>query len=132
MKCVLIAVALLSLSACGGSPAAPAPTPPAPTPIPAAAIVSAGGGTFSFCNQFGCIFDGPMRNSGAGCANAIRGTVTFTNGQGQLLSTLQWNIASATIVRPGENFVFTVSGPGTLSTTATYRIDPSWTDVRCP
>lgn len=128
----LIVLGALMLAACGGSPAAPTPTPPVPTPIPPASIVSTGGGSFSVCNQFGCIFNGPMRNSGTGCANTVKGTVTFFDAQQAGLGTFQWSIAAATVVRAGESFVFTTSLlSAALQATATYRVDPAWTDVRC-
>lgn len=129
MNTLLIVVAVVA-SACGGSPVKP--TPPPPPPILAANIVSLGGGLFSLCNFAGCIFQGPMRNDGAGCANTVRGTVTFNNAQNQPLGTFQWSIAATTVVRPSESFVFT-SGllPAGMSATTTYRVEPAWTNIRC-
>jgi hypothetical protein len=75
-----------------------------------------------------------MRNTGVGCANAVRGTVTFNNAQNQPLGTYQWSITA--MVRPDETFVFTTS-PGAIPTSVSdtqgnYSVSPSWTDVRCP
>jgi hypothetical protein len=144
MRRLLIVVVTVVMVGCGGgstptaSPSpvpAPAPAPvPAAPPIPTASIASAGGGSWSKCNNSGCVFNGPMRNSGVGCANAVRGTVTFNNAQNQPLGTYQWSISA--MVRPDETFVFTTA-PGAIpasvsATQGNYSVSPSWTDVRCP
>ena len=146
MQRLLIVVVTVVVVGCGGtstptaSPSpvpAPAPAPaPAtpPPPIPSASIVSAGGGSWSRCASSGCVFNGPMRNIGVGCANAVRGTITFNNEQNQPLGTYQWSISA--MVRPDETFVFTTAPgaiPSTVSSTpGSYSVSPSWTDVRCP
>ena len=145
MRRLLIVVVTVVMVGCGGgstptaSPSpvpAPAPAPaPAAPPIPTASIVSAGGGSWSKCSTSGgCVFNGPMRNTGVGCANAVRGTVTFNNELNQPLGTYQWSISA--MVRPDEAFVFTTS-PGAIpasvsATQGNYSVSPSWTDVRCP
>ena len=140
MRRLLIVVVAVVMVGCGGGStptASPSPVPapaPAAAPIPAASIVSAGGGSWSKCASSGCVFNGPMRNSGVGCANAVRGTVTFNNAQNQPLGTYQWSISA--MVRPDETFVFTTSLgaiPSSVSATpGNYLVSPSWTDVRCP
>ena len=144
MRRLLIVVATVVIVGCGGgstptaSPSpvpAPAPSPaPAAPPLPAANIVSAGGGSWSRCTATGCVFNGPMRNTGVGCANAVRGTVTFNNAQNQPVGTYQWSVLA--MVRPDENFVFTTA-LGAIPTSVSsidgnYSVSPSWTDVRCP
>ena len=144
MQRLLIVAVTVVMVGCGGgstptaSPSpvpAPAPAPaPAAPPLPTASIVSAGGGSWSRCTSSGCVFNGPMRNSGVGCANAVRGTVTFNNEQNQPLGTYQWSFSA--MVRPDEAFVFTTA-PGAIptsvsSTPGNYSVSPSWTDVRCP
>jgi len=141
MRRLLIVVVTVVMVGCGGGStptASPSPVPapvPAAPPIPTASIVSSGGGSWSKCNNSGCVFNGPMRNSGVGCANAVRGTVTFNNAQNQPLGTYQWSISA--MVRPDEAFVFTTALgaiPLSVSTTpdGNYTVSPSWTDVRCP
>jgi hypothetical protein len=140
MRRLLIVVVTVVMVGCGGGStptASPSPVPapvPAAPPIPTASIVSAGGGSWSKCNNSGCVFNGPMRNSGVGCANAVRGTVTFNNGQNQPLGTYQWSISA--MVRPDEAFVFTTAlgaiPPNVSAAQGNYLVSPSWTDVRCP
>jgi hypothetical protein len=144
MRRLLIVVVTVVMVGCGGgstptaspSPvAAPAPAPaPAAPPLPAASIVSAGGGSWSRCTSAGCVFNGPMRNLGVGCASSVRGTVTFNNAQNQPVGTYQWSFTA--MVRPDETFVFTTA-PGAIpasvsNTPGNYSVSPSWTDVRCP
>jgi len=144
MRRLLMVVVTVVMVGCGGgstptaSPSpvpAPAPAPaPAAPPLPAANIVSAGGGSWSRCTSTGCVFNGPMRNIGVGCANSVRGTVTFTNAQNQPIGTYQWGITA--MVRPDETFVFTTAlgaiPPAVSATEGSYSVSPSWNDVRCP
>jgi hypothetical protein len=141
LRLLIVVVAVVMVGCGGDSTPTPSPSPvpasaPAPpaAPVPTAFIVSAGGGSWSRCSATGCVFNGPMRNVGTGCANAVRGTVTFTNTQNQPLGTYQWSIT--TMVRPDEAFVFTTAVgaiPTSVSSTeGTYSVSPSWTDVRCP
>ena len=143
MPRLLIVMVALLMVGCGGdstptpSPSpvpAPAPTPAPAAPVPTANIVSGGGGSWSRCSNTGCVFNGPMRNIGTGCASSVRGTVTFNNAQNQPLGTYQWSITA--MVRPDEAFVFTTpvgAIPTSVSSTETnYSVSPAWTDVRCP
>lgn len=134
MKTYLLVLALIGVSACGGSPIVATP-PPAPVPIPSAHLISTGGGTWTACTTVGCIFNGPMRNDGAGCGNAVRGTIAFNNSANQPVGTYQWSISAATVIRPGEAFVFS-TGFGVIplsvsNSPGTYLVTPAWTDVRC-
>jgi len=146
MRQLVIVVVAIVMGGCGAGstptpspspvPAASAPAPaPAAPPVPSANIVSAGGGSWSRCTSAGaCVFNGPMRNTGAGCAGSVRGTVTFNNAQNQPLGTYQWSITA--MVRPDESFVFTTAPgaipPNVSSTEGNYSVSPSWTDLRCP
>lgn len=132
----MIAALLALVVACGGSNTAPTRTP-APAPIPPAQIVSGGGGSFINCllTIDVCDFQGELRNSGAGCANDVRGIVRFFNASGQQLYTaFSWSLTATQVIRPNESFTFRARGvqPASgLQATATYRVEPSWTDVRC-
>jgi len=144
MRRLLMVVVTVVMVGCGGgstptaSPSpvpAPAPSPaPAAPPLPAANIVSASGGSWSRCSSVGCVFNGPMRNTGVGCANSVRGTVTFNNAQNQPIGTYQWSFTA--MVRPDETFVFTTALgaiPSSVSAAqGNYSVSASWTDVRCP
>ena len=126
------ALSALLLVACGGdSPSGPS----AAANIVAANIVSAGGGNFTLCNSVGCVgFNVPLRNTGAGCASEVRGTVTVMTGQQQPVGTWQWVVS--TTMRPGETVVATANPSQTSAITSnaqvtSYTVSPSWTNVRC-
>lgn len=128
MRAVIVCGLAILCCSCGSK------TPAAPTPIPIAVanIVSTGGGTFTGCNTVFCTMTMPMRNDGPGCGTDVKGTVTFFNAQNQTLGSEQWNLAMATIVRAGESFVITKLLASSFQVATTYRVDPAWTNVRCP
>lgn len=128
----LLAVVCLASAACGGSSPAPAPTP-----LPAATITPSGQGAWVNCSTVlsRCDFQGEARNTGTGCATAVRGVIRFYDGgQQQLGSSDSWALPAAQIVRRNEAFsylVFSV-GPSIYTASSSYVSESAWTNVACP
>ena len=126
----VVLLAALTIGGCGNSPTAPA----APPPIPAANLVAEGGLTLlTPACMFTCAFQGQLRNTGAGCANTIRGTTRFFNSAGTELAALGWSKAASFVVRPGELMSYNVAfvPRSVVDQASTFSTEASWTNVRC-
>jgi hypothetical protein len=130
MRVLLCVVALICVTACGGSDVAPAPQPA--NLIVTGTLSVQGCQFFSATGLFSCAqFSGVLQNTGSGCANAVRGT-TIT----QLISSRQqigsggWSYGN--LIRPGEQAVY-VGGPIVVAQSGLweYVTSPSWTNVNC-
>jgi hypothetical protein len=133
-----LVVLALGVSACSGnSPAGPSTVPPPP----AANLTSDGQGTWVNClpavGSFpgACQFKGDARNSGLGCATAVRGTIQFFDTANvQRGPSSEWTLASSRIVRAGETFSYTATSQelSVVNVTRTYNLQFAWTNVACP
>jgi hypothetical protein len=140
---IVAVVALAAASiACGGGgssgermPTAPS-TPPPPS-LPAANIEFEGNGQLMGCVRTGttnvrCDFEETAKNIGPGCAARVRITVRLMAGEADVAAE-SWMIGSR-IVRPDEQFVYTVRFTGTpeLFTSITgYNRRVEWTNTPC-
>jgi hypothetical protein len=130
----LVTVASLSLVGCGGSGSPAAPTPPPPPP--AAQLVIDGDGAWRQCSSILglCIFQGGLRNTGAGCAGNVRGVTRFIDANGTQSAPFNWTLpAAAAVLRPNEVVAYQINAvPFALSTTSTrYQTEPAWDNVAC-
>lgn len=144
------------VAACGGdsspsrSPtaptaAAPAPAPapaPTPPPIPAATLQSSGQGGFRDCLSLvqSCDFEASIQNVGAGCATQTTVVARFFDGNNtQVGSDAQMGAVGASLasrtIRPQEIVAIASINrvaQSTATTSRSYRLFPTWTNVRCP
>lgn len=80
-----------------------------------------------------CAFQGTVRNTGTGCATAIRGVVHFYDSNKTELSTAAWT-ADAPLTRPNDTVTYrTADVPiAVVNATAGYEVAGlQWTDVAC-
>jgi hypothetical protein len=124
----------LSLSACGGSPAAP--TPP---PILSADIRLSGQGSWTGCFLGDCFFSASIENVGAGCASGTSLVARLFDASNQQVgSDIQMggsgSSLSARTIRPQEVVAVTsllrVSADF-IARSNTYRLFPAWNNVAC-
>lgn len=120
---------------------APAP-PPAPAPIPAASLQLSGQGSFTNCIPLfdRCDFQASLQNVGTGCATSTSAVARFYDGNGaQMGSDAQLGAVGASLasrtIRPQE--IVAVGSINTVTytiatTSKSYRLFPTWTNVRCP
>lgn len=129
------------------APPAPSPTPtpapaPAPTPIPAAALQSSGQGSFFNCSQavgLCSAFEASLQNVGPGCAGNTTAILRFYDGSNAQLGSDNplgsiGGLSSRTI-RPNEIVAVSTLQPISVTianTYRSYRLFPTWTNVRCP
>jgi hypothetical protein len=136
LKTVIFMAALVAISACGSE----TPTTPTPAPIATASLEVSGQGSFSTCSLLGdCLFNASVQNTGAGCATSTAIVARFFDANNvQVGSDIAMGAAgslSARTIRPGEIVALTSLGLVPASTSAngkTYRLFPTWTNVRCP
>jgi hypothetical protein len=75
----------------------------------------------------------PGINVGDGCAGSISGTMTFADGNGLTTAAIPWSLPAGTIVRPNQQFTFTVNVAATPAlSTKTYSNSYQFTTVSCP
>ena len=136
MRLVPFALLILVLAACGegsGGGGGGGPTEP-PVDDTAADIVAVGGVEIGLCPDSGleCSYSQRYRNSGAGCANNVRGKVRAYQGD-TLLQTVDWSLATSTVIQPGE--IFQVDDCCIASSTAQaanrYTGEAFWNNVSC-
>lgn len=135
---------VVTMVACGGGSGGPstptAPTPPAP--IPAASIVASGQAQWTPClsDAIGCAFAVSIQNVGVGCATDVSvvtrfyGTDSGQVGSDLAMAAIGGGLATRT-VRPNEIIAIssvTFVTPAARSVMSTYRLYPTWTNVRCP
>lgn len=87
---------------------------------------------------FGCRFKLEARNTGSGCAEAVRGIVRLYLDQaafdsGDQLESAGWSLPDTRRINPGEAFsyVATVSQGAAEASPAIYVAEFSWDDVAC-
>jgi hypothetical protein len=133
-----LTLCLALFSACGGEKSPTAPTPP---PTPSASLASSGQGSWASCLPFSgdCIWAGSLQNSGPGCATGTTVVVRLYQGDQQLGADIQVGAEGTSLsgrtIRPGEvlalrslNYV----SNSIVTRAESYRMFPTWTDVRCP
>jgi hypothetical protein len=133
---------LLMLSCGGGSKTPTTPSPPPQPPIPSADIRLSGQGTWT--NILPIVGDGifaaSIQNVGAGCASGTAVIARFFDGNNQQVgSDTQMGGAGASLsgltIRPQEISAIRSVGfvpAAIISRTQSYRLFPTWNDVRCP
>ena len=128
MRRLILPLLWLALSlACGGD------TPTAPAPPPAQ-LVSQDGGWVNCFPTGNCQFQVSVRNTGAGCALAVTGSVRFFSSTNvQLGPTVAWTLPSSRILRPNEvGVALTSFQDGAIVTgTSTFLNEPAWTNTGC-
>lgn len=128
---MLILGSLLIVACSGGGGGGSSPTA---APMPAN-IVHTGVLTTTACAGGQCLYSLEHRNTGAGCANTVRGVVRLMNNNGGVVQRDEWVFNPGTMIRPGEAFVvdneccFTTKN---WKKADFYTAEVSWNDFTCP
>jgi hypothetical protein len=142
-KLALVVAAAITI-ACGGdngSPTSPSrTTSTTPPPLPRADLRLSGQAQWAFClSVLGtCALQASIQNMGPGCATQTSVVARFYDRNDQQLGDAQMGASgglAAKTIRPGEivQILSLSQVPAqVVSNTASYRLFPTWNDVRCP
>ena len=114
-------------------------TPTAPS-IPSADLRLSGQGSWTSCFFGDCLFSASIQNLASGCASGTTVIARFYDGNNQQVgSDTQMGAVgsglSGRTIRPQEIVALAsvgIVGATTISRTQSYRLFPTWNDVRCP
>jgi hypothetical protein len=135
IRLAVLVLTALSCGSCGG-----ASTSPSEQPVPKANLQITGQGSWTSCVLGDCFFSASIQNTGTGCASGTTLVARiFDSANAQVGSDIQMGGSGASLsgmtIRPNE--VVAVTSIARVSSqfiarTSTYRLAPTWNDVRCP
>lgn len=120
-------LALATVTACSSSEASDVTAPST------RAMLTIEGEPLVFCDDQ-CVFEGPGRNVGLGCAGNVRGATTVRATNGAILGKVAWTLDESWIVEPGGSFLYDgcCFDAEIQQQQVRYETEVLWDNVMCP